>query len=114
MDRVSAGRKHGARLSRARGACYIGRMAAQLLLVDASSSIFRAFYALPPLRTTRGVPTNAALGFTTMLQKVIREERPAYAAVIWDSDAPRRRKALYPDYKANRDAAPNELRSQFA
>ena len=48
-------------------------MAPRLLLIDASSSIFRAFYALPPFANSLGVPTNATLGFTTMLQKVLRD-----------------------------------------
>jgi len=88
-------------------------MSETLLLVDASSSIFRAFYAIPPLRTASGQATNAALGFTTMLQKVLREQRPTYVAVAWDASGPRRRTTLYPEYKATRDATPSDLRSQL-
>jgi DNA polymerase-1 len=86
----------------------------KLLLVDASNSIYRAFFALPPLATARGVPTNATLGFTTMLQKVMREEQPDYVVIVWDSPGRKRRDALYADYKANRDAMPDDLRVQFA
>lgn len=89
-------------------------MPKKLLLVDASSSIFRAFFAIPALTNSAGVPTNAALGFTTMLQKLLRESRPDYAVVVWDAPGPKRRKEVYPEYKATRDAAPEDLRVQFA
>ena len=88
-------------------------MQKKLLLVDASSSVFRAFFAIPALANSAGVPTNAALGFTTMLQKLLRETRPDYVVVVWDSPGPKRRKAIYPAYKATRDATPEELRAQF-
>ena len=88
-------------------------MPKKLLLVDASSSVFRAFFAIPALANSAGVPSNAALGFTTMLQKLLRESRPDYVAVIWDAPGPKRRKAIYPEYKATRDAAPEALRAQF-
>ena len=88
-------------------------MPKKLLLVDASSSVFRAFFAIPALSNSAGVPTNASLGFTTMLQKLLRESRPDYVAVVWDAPGAKRRKALYPAYKATRDATPEELRAQF-
>ena len=87
---------------------------AKLLLIDASSSIFRAFYAIPPLTTATGVRTNATLGFTTMLQKLLRESLPDYVVVVWDAPGAKRRKELYPEYKATRDATPDDLRSQFS
>ncbi len=89
-------------------------MPKKLLLVDASNSVFRAFFAIPALANAAGVPTNATLGFTTMLQKLLRESRPDYVAVVWDAPGPKRRKAVYADYKATRDAAPEGLRAQFA
>jgi DNA polymerase I len=88
-------------------------MAEKLLLVDASNSIYRAFFALPALANSAGVPTHATLGFTTMLQKVLRESAPDYVAVIWDSPGHKRRKELYADYKATRDATPDDLRAQI-
>ncbi len=88
-------------------------MAKKLCLLDASSSIYRAFYALPPLTTVAGIPTNATLGFANMLQKVLREERPDYVVVVWDSPGPKRRKQLYPEYKAKRDATPEPLIAQL-
>jgi len=88
-------------------------MAPKLLLVDASSSIFRAFFAIPALANSAGVPTNATLGFTTMLQKLLRESAPDCVAVVWDAPGPKRRKQLSADYKATRDATPEDLRAQF-
>ena len=89
-------------------------MAPKLLLVDASSSIFRAFFAIPALATSAGVPTNATLGFTTMLQKLLRESTPDCVAVVWDAPGPKRRKELSADYKATRNAAPEDLIAQFS
>jgi DNA polymerase-1 len=88
-------------------------MAPRLLLIDASSSIFRAFYAIRELRTADGIPTNATLGFVNMLMKLLRDTRPEYVVVVWDSPGPTRRKRLYPEYKANRDATPEDLRAQI-
>ena len=88
-------------------------MAQRLLLIDASSSIFRAFYALPGLRNAEGVPTGATLGFLTMLQKVLREADPDGVVVVWDAPGRKRRSELYSDYKATRDATPEDLRAQF-
>ncbi len=88
-------------------------MVEKLLLIDASSSIFRAFYALPHLANARGVPTNATLGFTSMLQKLLRDTQPDYVVVVWDAPGPKRRKQISPDYKATRDATPEDLRAQF-
>ncbi|NIS71866.1 MAG: hypothetical protein GTO12_23930, partial [Proteobacteria bacterium] len=56
-----------------------------LFLIDGSSYIFRAFFALPPLSNSKGVPTNATLGFTNMLLKVIKEFKPELVAVIFDA-----------------------------
>src|SRR5262249_42093706 len=60
-----------------------------------------------------GVPTNASLGFTTMLVKLLRENRPDFVAIVWDAPGRKRRKELYAEYKATREAAPEDLRSQF-
>ncbi len=87
-------------------------MAETLFLLDASSNVYRAFYALPHLANAKGVPTNATLGFVTMLQKVLRDHRPSSVAVVWDARGPKRRKELYPAYKAQRDATPEDLRAQ--
>ncbi|HTO06121.1 MAG TPA: DNA polymerase I [Myxococcota bacterium] len=89
-------------------------MAPKLLLVDASNSIYRAFFALPALANSAGVPTHATLGFTTMLQKLLRESAPDLAVVVWDAPARQsRRKELYAEYKATRDAMADDLRAQI-
>jgi len=89
-------------------------MAETLLLIDASSSIYRAFHALPPLANASGVPTQATLGFVTMLRKVLREQKPDYAIIVWDSTgAPQRRREVYAAYKATRDSMPEDLRAQL-
>ncbi|MEW6434546.1 MAG: DNA polymerase I [Myxococcota bacterium] len=84
-----------------------------LTLVDASGFIFRAYHALPPLTTSKGVPTHAVLGFARMLLKLIRERRPAYLALCFDRDSRKGRLAIDPQYKANREAPPADLVTQF-
>jgi DNA polymerase-1 len=85
----------------------------ELMLVDASGFIFRAFHALPPLTTARGLPTNAVLGFTRMIMKLLRERGPSHCALCFDKDSRRGRLAIDPTYKANRVAPPKELAEQF-
>jgi DNA polymerase-1 len=85
-----------------------------LVLVDAANCVYRAFFApYPPLRTSKGVPTKAVLGFTQMLRKVLREEEPTRVAVVFDARGPSFRHELFSDYKATRDAQPEELSAQF-
>ncbi len=86
----------------------------KLYLIDGSSYIFRAFYGIRQfLSNSKGLPTNALYGFTTMLSKVVRDEQPDYLAVVFDSKAKTFRHDMYPDYKANRDTPPEELAQQF-
>src|SRR5512144_2796205 len=85
----------------------------RLVLVDGSSYIYRAFYALPPLTGPRGLPTNAVYGFTTMLLKLFSEVRPAYAAVVFDAPGATFRDDIYPHYKANRSEMPGDLAAQI-
>src|SRR4051794_4633460 len=84
-----------------------------LWLVDGSHAIFRAYHASPPLSTRKGVPTNAALVFTTMLLKAIREGQPTHVAVAFDEEAKRVRAELYAEYKAGRKEVPGDLMPQF-
>jgi len=85
-----------------------------LYLIDGSSYIFRAFYGIRQfLSNSKGLPTNALYGFTTMLSKVVRDEQPDYLAVVFDSKAKTFRHDMYPEYKANRDTPPEELAEQF-
>ncbi len=84
-----------------------------LFLIDGSSYIFRAFFALPPLTNSKGTPTNATLGFTNMLLKVIKEFNPELLAVVFDAPGPSFRNEVYADYKANRPATPERLAPQI-
>jgi DNA polymerase-1 len=85
----------------------------RLFLVDGSSYIYRAFFALPPLTGPHGLPTHAVYGFTTMLLKLLSEARPDYAAVVFDAPGATFRDELYDRYKANRTAMPGDLSAQI-
>ena len=84
------------------------------MLVDASGFIFRAYHALPPLTTSKGVPTHAVLGFARMLLKLLRERQPTHLALCFDKDSRKGRLAIDPQYKANRAETPPDLVTQFA
>lgn len=84
----------------------------RIYLIDGSSYIYRAYFAIRQLSNSKGVATNAVFGFTNMLLKVMREENPDHLAVIFDAKGPSFRKEIYPDYKANRSAMPEDLRPQ--
>src|SRR5512136_1253988 len=85
----------------------------RLFLIDGSSYIFRAFYAIRHLSNSRGLPTNAVYGFTQMLLKVVKDYQPDYVAVVFDSKAPTFRSEVYKEYKANRPAMPEGLVPQI-
>ncbi len=82
-------------------------------LIDASSFIFRAFYAVRPLSNRAGLPTNATFGFANMILKVLEEMRPTHIAVVYDTKHPSFRKEMFTDYKANRSAMPEDLVPQI-
>ena len=87
---------------------------AKVLLMDGHSLAFRAFYALPPdLRTTSGQQTNAVYGFTSMLIKALQDFKTEHLAVVFDSGKPIERMAIRPEYKAQREAPPDEFRQQL-
>ena len=85
-----------------------------LVLIDGSGYIFRAFYGLPPMNNNDGVPVNAVFGFTSMLMKLIDDLKPKYAAVVFDVSRKTFRNDLYEAYKANRSSPPDELIPQFS
>jgi len=86
----------------------------RLALLDGHSLAFRAFYALPPdLATPDGRPTNAVFGFTSMVIKLLGDERPEAMAVAWDTPEATFRDEAYPEYKATRKAAPDLFRQQL-
>jgi DNA polymerase I len=87
--------------------------ASELFLVDGNNLAYRAYFALPEeLATTEGFPTNALLGFTNMLFKLLSDYRPKGVAVAWDT-SPVHRKELSPEYKVERRPMPDLLREQF-
>src|ERR1700724_2907487 len=83
-----------------------------LYLIDGSGYIFRAFFALPQLNNSRGLPTNAVYGFIRMLLKLLKEERPRHIAVVFDSPRKTFRDDLFESYKANRVETPSDLNVQ--
>jgi DNA polymerase-1 len=85
----------------------------RLVLVDGSSSLYRAFFALPPLSNSKGTPTHATLGFTTMLLKLLREEDPDALAVAFDGPGPTARHREFPEYKAQRPEMPAAMAQQI-
>src|SRR6188768_149234 len=92
---------------------------AHVFLVDGSSYIFRAYHALPPLnRKSDGLQVNAVLGFCNMLWKLLRDmpadNRPTHLAIVFDKSEITFRNKLYPDYKAHRPPAPDDLIPQFS
>lgn len=84
-----------------------------LVLIDGSSYIYRAFHALPPLTTTKGKPTGATRGFASMLRKLISTYPNVPMVMIFDAKGPNFRNDFYKEYKANRPPMPNELRVQI-
>ena len=83
------------------------------LIVDGNSILNRAFFAIRPLSTKTGIPTNAVWGFLTILLRNIDQYHPAYGAVAFDLPAPTFRHKTYAEYKAARKGMPEELRAQL-
>jgi DNA polymerase-1 len=81
----------------------------RLFLIDGSGYIYRAYFAIRHLSNSKGIATNAVYGFVNMLLKVVREQQPDHLAVVFDSRGPTFRHELYPQYKANRAAMPDDL-----
>ena len=86
---------------------------AVLMLLDTYGLVYRAFFALPTLTTTKGFPINAAYGFTQMLTKIIGDEKPTHVIACFDKGMPQARVALYSEYKAQRDAMPDVVLNQL-
>jgi len=84
-----------------------------LILVDGSSYLFRAYHALPPLINSKDQPTGAIYGVLNMLKKLINDYQPERIVVVFDPKGKTFRNDIYPEYKANREAMPEELRVQI-
>ncbi len=80
-----------------------------ICIVDGSGYFFRAYYAIRSLANSQGLPTNAVYGFTTTLLKLLKAWKPQYIAVAFDRKEPSFRKEIYSQYKANRQAPPEDL-----
>ena len=86
----------------------------RVYLIDGYSLLYRAFYALPQsISTSSGLPTNALYGFTSMLLKLLDTEEEVGIGVVWDGGMPKFRTDIYPEYKAQRSAMPEELKAQL-
>ena len=88
-------------------------MSKQLVLVDGSSYLYRAFHAMPNLANSRGEATGAVYGIVNMLRRLLREYDTPYFAVVFDAPGKTFRDRLYSADKANRPPMPDELRSQI-
>jgi len=84
-----------------------------LILVDGSSYLFRAFYAMPELTNSKGNPTGAIYGVVNMMMKLISQFKPSHMAMVFDAKGKTFRSDLFPDYKAHRPPMPDELRQQI-
>jgi DNA polymerase I len=84
-----------------------------LYIVDALNFLFRAFHALPPLTTSRGVQTGAIYGLCQMILRIEREQRPTHLCVVYDAPGDNFRNAIFPAYKAHRPPMPPELAAQL-
>ncbi|MDP6992726.1 MAG: DNA polymerase I [Woeseiaceae bacterium] len=85
----------------------------KIVLVDGSSYLYRAYHALPKLTSSRGEPTGAIHGVLNMIARLMAEEGTEHFVVVFDAPGKTFRDDLYPEYKANRDAMPDDLREQI-
>lgn len=85
----------------------------RLFLIDGHGLAYRAFFAIKALSTSTGISTNAVYGFVNMLIKLLKEEKPEYLAVVFDSKIPTFRHKKYPDYKAQRQRMSEDMQAQL-
>ena len=84
-----------------------------IYIVDGSNYLYRAFFALPYLSTTKGLPTNSVYGFTRMITRLLKEKSPKYMAVVFDKGKSKERVEIYKGYKATRPPMPADLQVQI-
>ncbi|RUM30571.1 MAG: 5'-3' exonuclease [Aquifex sp.] len=84
-----------------------------LYILDGSSFVYRSFFALPNLSTSKGFPTNAIYGFLRMIFALIKKEKPKYLVVVFDAPAKTKRQVLYTQYKKQRPKTPDPLKIQI-
>lgn len=88
-------------------------MKEEIYLIDGSAYIYRAYHAIAPLSNSKGMPTHAVLGFINMVKRLLREKKPEYIAIAFDSRGPVFRHEIYGAYKANRPPMPDDLQHQI-
>lgn len=88
-------------------------MKEEIYLIDGSAYIYRAYHAIAPLSNSKGMPTHAVLGFVNMVKRLMREKKPEYLAIAFDSRGPVFRHEIYGAYKANRPPMPDDLQVQI-
>jgi DNA polymerase-1 len=88
-------------------------MTERFFILDGPGFLFRAYHAIPFLSTSKGVPSHAVFGMSTMLWKLLREDNPEYFAVAWDPPGPTFREEKFPAYKETRAPTPDDLRTQI-
>ena len=86
----------------------------RIYLIDGYSNIFRAYYAIRGLSSSKGEPTNAVFGFLQMLRKLVKDKEPTFLGVAFDVSSDTVRKEKYAEYKANRKPMPEDLKPQIA
>ena len=91
----------------------MGNPSQQLILIDGSSYLYRAFHALPSLTNSKGEQTGAVFGVINMLNSLLNEMQPAHIAVVFDAKGKTFRDELFDEYKAHRPPMPDELRQQI-
>ncbi len=84
-----------------------------LYIVDGHSQVFKAYHAIQQLSTSKGIPTNAVYGFAQILHKLLKTRTPNYLVVAFDSGGPTFRHGMYAEYKANREAPPEDFPQQM-
>lgn len=84
-----------------------------IILIDGSSYLYRAFFACPPLTNAKGEPTGAIFGVINMIRSLINQYNPTHIAVVFDAKGGSFRNEIYSEYKATREAMPENLRSQI-
>ena len=89
-------------------------MTKHLYLIDGSGFIFRAYHAMPPLTNPQGTPVGAVYGFVNMVRKLMEGKQCDHVAVVFDAARHTFRNRIYPEYKAHRPPAPDDLIPQFA
>ena len=84
-----------------------------IILIDGSSYLYRAFFACPPLTNAKGEPTGAIFGVINMIRSLINQYNPTHIAVVFDAKGGSFRNEIYSEYKATREAMPENLRPQI-